>query len=173
MVANWTDKRLSRLKLLSKEGFSATIIAGKLGPAFTKGIVLRKLHLFGAARLEGANKRLVRKAAKARALSRASKDGNALGMVKADRVKPFQPLKPAICLGARALPMASKPTVLQGIRLFDLRDGHCRWPLGDERPVRLFCGAPSVGTTSWCEHHQRMAFSGTWRPAASARLRVR
>jgi hypothetical protein len=25
----------------------------------------------------------------------------------------------------------------------------------------------------WCEHHQRMAFSGTWRPAASARLKAR
>ena len=46
-------------------------------------------------------------------------------------------------------------------------------PVGDERPARLFCGAPSVGTTSWCEHHQRMAFSGTWRPAASARLKAR
>jgi hypothetical protein len=38
MVANWTEKRLKRLKLLNKEGFSATVIAGKLGPAFTKSI---------------------------------------------------------------------------------------------------------------------------------------
>jgi len=175
MFAHWTDRRLNRLKLLSKEGFSATIIAGKLGPAFTKGIVLRKLHLvLGAARPEGAKKRPARKSAKAGALSRSSKDGSSVGMVKAERVKaspPVQPLKPAaICLVA---PAPSKPSVLQGIRLFDLRDGHCRWPLGDERPARLFCGAPSVGTTSWCEHHQRMAFSGTWRPAASPRLRVR
>jgi hypothetical protein len=33
MVANWTEKRLKRLKLLDKEGFSATVIAGKLGPS--------------------------------------------------------------------------------------------------------------------------------------------
>ena len=45
MVANWTEKRLKRLKLLNKEGFLATVIAAKLGPAFTKAIVLRKLHL--------------------------------------------------------------------------------------------------------------------------------
>ena len=44
MVANWTEKRLKRLKLLNKEGFLATVIAAKLGPAFTKAIVLRKLH---------------------------------------------------------------------------------------------------------------------------------
>ena len=62
MVVNWTEKRLKRLKLLNKEGFSATIIAEKLGPAFTKGIVLRKLHLLEAARLEGAKKRSARKA---------------------------------------------------------------------------------------------------------------
>ncbi|HKG85502.1 MAG TPA: GcrA family cell cycle regulator [Beijerinckiaceae bacterium] len=177
MVVNWTEKRLKRLKLLNKEGFSATIIAEKLGPAFTKGIVLRKLHLLEAARLEGAKKRSARKASMARPLSRASKDGKAVGMVKAERVKaspPVQPLEAApIRLVAPALPVPSNRTVLQGVRLLDLRNGHCRWPLGEERPATLFCGAPAVGTTSWCEHHQRMAFSGTWRPAASARLRVR
>src|SRR3954454_22018134 len=73
MVANWTQKRLKRLKLLNKEGFSATVIAGKLGPAFTKAIVLRKLHLLEAERLERAKKRATNKAAKARALSRTSK----------------------------------------------------------------------------------------------------
>src|SRR3954451_2850572 len=73
MVANWTEKRLKRLKLLNKEGFSATVIAGKLGPAFTKAIVLRKLHLLEEQRLERAKKRAGIKASKARALSRASK----------------------------------------------------------------------------------------------------
>jgi len=53
MVVNWTEKRLKRLKLLNKEGFSATIIAEKLGPAFTKGIVLRKLHLLEGGEARG------------------------------------------------------------------------------------------------------------------------
>ena len=30
--------------------------------------------------------------------------------------------------------------------------------LGDDRPARLFCGAPAVGTSSWCEYHQRIVF---------------
>ena len=113
MVANWTDRRLVWLESAQQGRFFSHDHCWELGPVFTKGIVLRKLHLLGAARLEGAKKRLVSKAAKARALSRASKDGSALGMVKADRVKaspPVQPLKPApICLVAPALPMASKP----------------------------------------------------------------
>ena len=172
MVAHWTEKRLKRLKLLNKEGFSATVIAGKLGPAFTKAIVLRKLHLLEEQRLERAKKRAGSKASKARALSRASKQAPRKA-TPAPRLQ-ASPAVPVKAEPIRVVPPAP-PTlaVLHGIRLFDLRDGHCRWPLGDERPARLFCGAPSVGTTSWCEHHQRMAFSGTWRPAASTRSKAR
>jgi len=61
------------------------------------------------------------------------------------------------------MPLRPKPAALQGLSLFDLREGHCRWPLGNDRPARLFCGAPSVGTSSWCEHHQRIAFAGLGR----------
>jgi GcrA cell cycle regulator len=174
MVANWTEKRLKRLKLLNKEGFSATVIAGKLGPAFTKAIVLRKLHLLEEQRLDCAKKRAGSKASKARALSRASKQAKAPR--KATPAPPAQ-ASPAVPVKAEPIrvvsPARPTPAVLDGIRLFDLREGHCRWPLGDERPARLFCGAPSVGTTSWCEHHQRLAFSGTWRPAASPPFRAR
>ena len=66
MPVNWTEKRLKRLKLLHKEGFSATIIAGKLGPAFTKSIVLRKVHQLDEERLARAKVLAARKAAKAR-----------------------------------------------------------------------------------------------------------
>ena len=42
-MASWTEKCVSKLKLLHEEGFSATVIAKKLGPDFTKGMVLGKL----------------------------------------------------------------------------------------------------------------------------------
>ena len=42
-MASWTEKCVSQLKLLHEEGFSATVIAKKLGPDFTKGMVLGKL----------------------------------------------------------------------------------------------------------------------------------
>ena len=42
-MASWTEKCVSQLKLLHKEGFSATVIAKKLGPDFSKGMVLGKL----------------------------------------------------------------------------------------------------------------------------------
>ena len=43
-MASWTEKCVDRLKLLHEEGFSATVIAKKLGPDFTKGMVLGKLR---------------------------------------------------------------------------------------------------------------------------------
>src|SRR3954453_18213796 len=38
-------------------------------------------------------------------------------------------------------------------------------PMSDSRGCFAAC------PTSWCEHHQRLAFSETWRPAAFPRLR--
>jgi hypothetical protein len=42
-MVGWTAKRVERLTLLHREGFSATVIAKKLGPAFTKGMVAGKI----------------------------------------------------------------------------------------------------------------------------------
>jgi len=174
MPVNWTEKRLKRLKLLHKEGFSATIIAGKLGPAFTKNIVLRKVHQLEEERLARAKVLAARKAAKARLLKRASKVieaprkaapalrelASAVAQVKAEPIRIVAPVPPP-----------ARPTPLKGILLFDLREGHCRWPLGNDRPARLFCGARSVGTSSWCEHHQRIAFTGLGRTIQQSKVR--
>ena len=64
-MVNWTENRLKRVKLLHKEGHSAAVIARKLGAAFSKGIILRKLREFEAQRLRRADMRAARKAAKA------------------------------------------------------------------------------------------------------------
>ena len=154
-MANWTEKRVERLQQLHKVGFSATVIARKLGPAFTKSIVLRKVHQLEAERIERARIRASRKAAKAqksRALSNA-------------RPTPPKPTGPAIIAVAKTAPKA--PTN-KGIPLFELRERHCRWPVAGERIARLFCGAATVGTSSWCEQHQRIAFAGFGRPAKHA-----
>ncbi len=56
-----------------------------------------------------------------------------------------------------------------GRELFELRAGQCRFPLGDDRPARLFCGAPTVGTCSWCEYHQRIVFPSLAPPKQRSR----
>ena len=108
MLVNWTEKRLKRLKLLHKEGFSATVIARKLGPAFTKSIVLRKVHQLEEERLARAKVLAARKAAKARLAKRASKvieaprqaapalkeRASAVAQVKAEPIRIVAPVPP-------------------------------------------------------------------------------
>jgi hypothetical protein len=176
-MVNWTEKRLARLKLLHREGFSASAIAKKLGPAFSKAIVLRKLHVLDEARQEAARLRAARKKAKDRQLQREARE--AALVVSARRTagsppprseprKPEPPADKAIEL-IRIPSSAPVPKPRTGIRLFDLRAEQCRWPLGDDSPARFFCGAPTVGSTSWCEHHQRVAFTGLARPSSRPR----
>ena len=43
-MVDWTETRIAKLKLLHKEGLSGAAIAKKLGPAFTKGMVIGKLR---------------------------------------------------------------------------------------------------------------------------------
>ena len=46
-MVDWTELRVAKLKLLHKEGLAAAAIAKKLGPAFTKSMVIGKIHRLG------------------------------------------------------------------------------------------------------------------------------
>lgn len=153
-MANWTDKRLAKLKFLHKEGFSASAIAKRLGAAFSKSMVLRKLHALEAARTEAALRRAALKAARDRKLKQAARAAQA---AKPTAAKPI------------ILPTRPAPPSEQGLRIFDLREGHCRWPLGTERPARLFCGCTAVRGSSWCEEHERV-YSRAATAAATRKL---
>ena len=50
---------------------------------------------------------------------------------------------------------------LPGLRLSDLRERSCRWPLGafTDPPLR-FCGDTTAGTSPYCSDHTKRAFSG-------------
>jgi hypothetical protein len=141
-MASWTEKRVERLKLLHKEGFSATSIAKKLGPDFTKGI--------------GGGKD-----------PPSRPDGNpgqeGACHTRGQATQPPAPsAAPVTIIVPRAVPRMPTPpvgvAVSNGIRIYDLRAGHCRWPLGDDRPAKFFCGAPVVPSKSWCEHHYGLAY---------------
>lgn len=152
-MAGWTEKRVERLKLLHKEGFSATVIAKKLGPDFTKGMVAGKIHRLGLT---------VTLAKKARAIPEATPLSRQRAL-KRNSAQLFAPsAAPATIIVPRAVPRTPTPpvgvAVSNGIRIYDLRAGDCRWPLGDDRPAKFFCGAPVVPSKSWCEHHYGLAY---------------
>ena len=57
-----------------------------------------------------------------------------------------------------------------GVRLWDLRQSSCRWPLGTTwEHAEFFCGEPSVPGCSWCRDHQKRAFARVAAPAKANR----
>jgi GcrA cell cycle regulator len=147
---NWTDRRIERLRRVVAEGVSASAIAKKLGAGCTKGMVAGKIR-----RLQ-----LTERPTNG---TRTSKPSS----LRTERSSP--PERSSIALAPKPLPIAierikSIPLCPReagqprGLRIWDLRDAHCRWPLGDDCPPKLFCAAPVVGTSSWCAAHQRLAY---------------
>ncbi len=46
----------------------------------------------------------------------------------------------------------------RGVRLYDLRENHCRWVLDRDGHEPAFCGAPRVGSSSWCAAHRKIVY---------------
>jgi GcrA cell cycle regulator len=156
-MVNWTEKRLQRLKLLHRGGLSASAIAKKLGPDFTKGMVAGKIRRLG---LKPPKKRSATTKPKPPHVPNSALPSGRVGK----RVSKPAPLVPApapiIAPPAAPLltPAANTGADSMGVRLYDLRQGHCRWPLGDDRPAKFFCGAPIVPSKPWCERHYQIAY---------------
>ncbi len=55
------------------------------------------------------------------------------------------------------------PTDGAGVSFIDIRDGLCRWPLGDSRDIDefRFCGSACELTNSYCDRHTSIALSET------------
>jgi len=154
-MVNWTEKCVERLKLLHKEGLSASVIAKKLGPDFTIGMVAGKIRRLGL------TTKLVKKRPSVKAKPAAAPKPALLGGANARQSKPPRSAHARITVppAVPPRPMPAEPAgPITGLRLYDLREGHCRWPVGEEKPAQFFCGAPALPSKSWCEHHYRMAY---------------
>jgi hypothetical protein len=44
------------------------------------------------------------------------------------------------------------------VSLLDHHPGQCRWIVSEAWPV-MYCGAPVVDSSSWCEQHSRLVFN--------------
>jgi len=147
-MVDWTETRIAKLKLLHREGLSGAAIAKKLGPAFTKGMVIGKLR-----RLELASKAAKSKTGWTKKAPPPVGDPSSKG-------DPAHKSGPSPSKGAAAIifpaPNARPPTREGGAEaceLVDLRSGQCRFPLGHDRPARLSVGlrqstrSPGASTT--------------------------
>lgn len=147
MNATWTDQDVAMLQRLWKEGHSATEIGERLG--VSRNAVLGKLH---------------------RLSFQDSPDGKPVKPARANLQRPpAPPRKPKVKL----VPPAPKP-VLPSVqlvddsivkprpllmKLFDLDNNDCRWPVEGEKANTLFCGHNTHEGKVYCAYHCRMAYA--------------
>lgn len=152
---NWTDERVELLKKLWSDGYSASQIASELG-GVTRNAVIGKVHRLG---LSGRGKPTAQVASRApkRTVNRTSSSsfasrGNAALATHAYAAPQAQP-RPQI------LPQAEIIILSERVSIMDLREGMCRWPLGDPlNPEFRFCGSKCSGTLPYCGGHAALAY---------------
>jgi hypothetical protein len=126
----WSDEEVEKLTALWPTG-SASAIATQLGRGFSA--VRSKVQKMG---LKKATPPTV--------------------IVKSREAKPTP--KPKSLSAAVTSDAALVPNGFGAVSLFDRHPGQCRWIISDVWPV-MYCGAPVVDSSSWCEQHSRRVFN--------------
>lgn len=156
---SWTDERVELLRKLWMDGHSASQIAAELANGITRNAVIGKVHRLG---LSGR--------VKCAAPSSAPRPRPATQ--RPQRLATPRPAAP-ITRGATALALqpaqfaapAPRPAddvvipISERVTIMELREGMCRWPLGDPAtPDFRYCGGRSDITATYCAAHARMAY---------------
>ena len=156
----WTEERVETLKKLWSEGLSASQIAKHLG-GVTRNAVIGKVHRLG---LSG-------RAAPSRPAQRPAPRPAAPRAPKSAVVKVAAPVAPAVAqaqvVSRRAEPTERLPAPKEAQRLpsgeyatvLTLREGMCKWPIGDPADTEFrFCGRHSGAGSAYCEAHAQLAY---------------
>jgi GcrA cell cycle regulator len=174
----WTTEAVEDLKKLALEGKSASHISAALGVG-SRNAVIGKASRIGI-KLNGGGGASVR----------------GKGLPRAARLQwaPAHTTRPSADAQGSGAAAAHDPNVSTGdgrvagrsfgiaeigemrrLRLEDIRDSACRWPLGDPRSGDFaYCGLTPVGGQSYCAGHCQMAYrSAHARPIASERRGLR
>ena len=131
---SWTDEKVQKLKELWKKGHTASQIAKMLGDT-TRNAVIGKAHRLG---LSG---RMVSK-----------KSNSGISIIRKKRVNISQSQKVIDISPIIDEPM--NPIVFQ-----DIRDGLCRWPLGEPEDINFkFCGRNTKEGIVYCQSHYKQAY---------------
>ncbi len=165
----WTEERLELLKKLWSEGWSASQIAAEIGGGMTRNAVLGKSHRLG----------LVRNTSTGISTPRPRQEGAASGRSPTAEPSMRPGPKPVISTASQppheqpravSLPVEVAAPPREGLTIMELREGMCRWPLGDPtRPEFRYCGAHALAGLPYCSHHAQIAYIPT---AERKRLRA-
>jgi hypothetical protein len=160
----WSDEEVEKLTALFPT-HSARAIATQLGRGFNA--VRGKARNLGLRKAAHPSPQEAKPPPKPKPLSAAVTGWNSLTALPGDSGKGFAHSGTTL----RAVPGRNGPTGLPGdsdegqeavpfntVSLFDHHSGQCRWIISDVWPA-VYCGAPVVGSSSWCEQHSRRVFT--------------
>jgi len=145
----WTKDRVEILKRLwADKSLSARQIAGRLG-GVTRNAVIGKVHRLGLPGRAPSSRR-TRRASRGSAGPQAAaqqRPETRLGIVETGAVPVGAPQE------AARLPNGEYATVLV------LREGMCKWPIGDPTDAEFrFCGRHAGTGNTYCEAHAQIAY---------------
>jgi GcrA cell cycle regulator len=149
----WTDERVSLLKQLWGEGKTAAEIAKLMGGGVSRNAVIGKAHrLKLSGRISPVQTNTRPETYVARGLQQPANQS------RRPQVRNTTP-KERSYVSPVAPPMVEDYMPGKGVKLTELREATCRWPLGDPKDENFrFCGCESVPGMPYCEHHARMAY---------------
>ena len=150
----WTLKAEQQLRDLAATGLSASQIAIQMGAA-TRNTIIGKAHRLGVKIGKPTRPAKPTVAAYRRAAPKLQQEARKMPVAAVSLVLPLPPPPPP----------SPAPSPDGGVRLMDIRDGQCRWPIGDPKSADfVFCGAPAE--RSFCPHHHRLVYVPTARQIA-------
>jgi len=154
---SWDDNRIEQLKKLWADGLSASQIAAELG-GVTRNAVIGKVHRLG---LSGRAKAKTAAAIRPRAKTVVQKQQR----VQTPTIVTRGNLAMVEMVDAVAQPVVHQQResvvipMSRRISIMELREGVCRWPLGDPLTSEFaYCGADCAMGKTYCEAHARVAF---------------
>ena len=171
---SWTDHRIDQLKMLWKKGSTASQIADALG-GVTRNAVIGKAHRLGlksrpspVSKVEPRSKQRPLPAPPVAARSVADRS-SPVPLPAEPASKPAPPptgppdarLAPPVRPAPPRRKIPAKPsTEMRGkVRMLDLTDKICKWPLGHPgEPDFPFCGEPVNDGFPYCRSHCAVAY---------------
>ncbi|MCP4072992.1 MAG: GcrA cell cycle regulator [Hyphomicrobiales bacterium] len=152
---SWTEERVTRLTKLWSEGLSASQVAAELG-GVTRNAVIGKIHRLGlsgrdkpASKSGTRQKRTVRANGYSRVSRSTPRTAKSHGTENSSRTS-ARNFEPVVDLVA--------PEPLR-IKLVNLTESTCKWPLGDPQEADFsFCGHSIKTDTPYCEYHCKLAY---------------
>lgn len=150
-MSEWTEQRVETLKTMWADGASASQIAARLG-GVSRNAVVGKVHRLG---LEG-RKTVTRTSHST--VRRNIEKRRATAMKKQTRVSRMHAI---LCAAAEQFnPAESAAGDVARVKIHDLSNSHCRWPVGDPHSECFgYCGLEAFPSSSYCPTHAKRAMS--------------